>query len=199
MNRFAAGTAVALAVIALAPAALAAPMTPGPAPDDKKIVESKMFGMGTGQYTYMSASLPLSEKPWWYGWTPDTTYNTGLTGTKFKELLASNPGALADLQARDGTRMIGMTANIGGRAVGLAVGIGLFLKGGAQLATYSVIGCVLAGIIVDFGTEFMTWGSLERAVKVYNDGPVKNSSLYNWSAANTVRNDFEVGLYQVKF
>lgn len=198
MKLIAAVTAAAVVTAVAAPAFAA----PASKPAYSKIEEEKFLGMGIGKYTYAGQPLLLSEKPWWYGWTPDTTFNTGLTSDKFKAILAAHPGALANAQGRDGIRMIGMTANIGSRVVGLGVALGLAGLGGlknAQLALVSVIGLVGTGILVDWGTEIVTWGSLERSVSMYNEGPSRRGSLNDWRASQPARADFELGLFQTTF
>lgn len=198
MKTLAVLTAATVATVALAGPALAAPAQK---PAYSKIVEEKFLGFGTGKYTLNGQPLVLAEKPWWYSWTPDTQFNSGLTSDNFKAVLAANPGALANAQGRDGIRTIGMIANIGARGVGLVSALGLVGVGGiqnAQVALVTVIGLVGTGILVDFGTEVLTWGSLERSVEMYNQGAAPGASLHNWSAAQP-RADVQVGLFQASF
>lgn len=195
MKLIAAFTVAAFATAVMAGPALAAPAY-------SKIEEEKFLGMGTGKYTHAGQPLKLSEKPWWYSWTPDTTFNSGLTSDRFKTILADHPAALANAQGRDGIRTIGMAANIGSRAVGLVTALGLVGIGGmnnAPAALVSVIGLVGTGILVDFGTEVLTFGSLERSVSMYNERADQGASLRHWSAAGPARADFEVGLFQASF
>lgn len=173
---FAAVAAIALtAAPALAAAPAAKSAAPAPAkPAYHKLEEEKWMGMGTGKYTLQGQPIPLTEKPWWYGWTPDTTFNTGLTSDKFRAVLAASPDALANAQGRDGIRTIGMIANIAPRAATLVAIIPLatMVKDPKtmQLSAYGLVGLILLGVVADWGTELLTFNSLGHTVDLYNRG-----------------------------
>lgn len=189
--------------LAAAPKAQSAPAKPA----YHKLEEEKWMGMGTGKYTLQGQPIALTEKPWWYGWTPDTTFNSGLTTDKFKAVLASSPEALANAQGRDGIRTIGMIANIAPRAATLVAIIPLatMVKDPKtmQLSAYGLVGMILLGVIADWGTEVLTFNSLGHTVELYNRGaksgaaPVGLSDPLADQRANPA--EFSVGLARIAF
>lgn len=200
--------APAVAAAPAKPAAKSAAPAPAPAkPAYHKLEEEKWMGMGTGKYTLQGQPIALTEKPWWYGWTPDTTFNTGLTTDKFRAVLAASPDALANAQGRDGIRTIGMISNIAPRAVTLVAIIPLATMVKDLKTTYTIgyglIGCILLGVVADWGTELLTFNSLGHTVDLYNRGaksgaaPLGVSDPLAEQRANPA--DFSVGLARITF
>jgi hypothetical protein len=206
---FAAMAAIALtAAPALAAAPAAKSAAPAPAkPAYHKLEEEKWLGMGTGKYTLQGQPIALTEKPWWYGWTPDTTFNTGLTSDKFRAVLAASPDALANAQGRDGIRTIGMIANIAPRAATLVAIIPLatMVKDPKtmQLSAYGLVGMILLGVVADWGTELLTFNSLGHTVDLYNRGAKAGAAPLGLSDPladqRTNPADFSVGLARIAF